>query len=113
MAVIRPEWANEPGQYAPPDRRVPEDTVSRQQTAEHNAAGNLDSLIQRIAGASMDEIDAVIRELENIRENIRREAERVSFDVTAFASVSQSSMSAMKIISDSLKALKKGPNTGR
>jgi len=89
-------------------RTAHSETFSRARASEHSPSGNLDALIQRVAGASMDEIDGVIRELEGMREMLRREAERVSFDLAAFASVSQSSMSAMKIISQSLKNLKNG-----
>ena len=51
--------------------------------------------------------------LKVMREGLRREAERVSFDLAAFISVTRSSMSAMKIISDNLKVLKKGPSSER
>jgi hypothetical protein len=61
----------------------------------------------------MDEIDGVIRELESMRELLRIEAERVSFDLAAFVGVTQSSMSAMRIISDSLKNLRQGANNER
>ena len=102
-------WTHEADRYAPPDRRAEAETVSRQRAAARDT-GNLDSVIHRVASASMDEIDAVIRELEGMREILRNEAERVSLDVAAFASLNQSSISAMKIISDSLKALKKIPS---
>ena len=105
MAVV--DWPHEPDQYAA------DNAFSRQQASEHAPAGNLDVLIQRIAGGSLDEIDGVIRELEIMREDLRREAERVSFDLAAFISVTRSSMSAMKIISDNLKVLKKGPSSER
>ena len=99
MAVIRPEWPHEADPYAPEQRA---------EQHPNGSVGNLDIVVQRIAGASMDEIDGVIRELEIMREMLRREAERVSFDLAAFASVSQSSTSAMKITSQSLKNLRKG-----
>ena len=80
MAVIRPEWTHdEADPYAPPEQRA--------QQPSHSSVGNLDIVVQRIAGASMDEIDGVIHELEGMREMLRREAERVSFDLAAFASV--------------------------
>jgi len=124
MAVIRPEWATAnplasgPDAYAPPDRRVPEDPPSgarvaflRGQTgdrgqANEGSARNLDALIRRLAGTSMDEIDSVIRELEGIREMLRDEGERVSREIAGYAGLSQASMSAMKVISDSLRAWK-------
>jgi len=113
MAVIRPEWPHEPDQHAMSSRTAHSETFSRARASEHSPSGNLDALIQRVAGASMDEIDGVINELEGMREMLRREAEQVSLDLAAFASVSQSSMSAMKIISESLKNFRKGPSDGR
>ena len=54
----------------------------------------------------MDEIDSVIRELEGIREMLRDEGEQVSREIAGYAGLSQASMSAMKVISDSLRAWK-------
>ena len=39
-------------------------------------AENMNALIQRVAGDSMDEIDRVIRELESVRDMMRNEGER-------------------------------------
>ena len=104
--MIRPEWAHEADAYAPPDRRAQTEVFS-------GSVGNVGAVVQRIASASMNEIDGVILELESMRERLREEAERVSLDLAAFASVSQSSVSAMKIISDSLRNLRKGSDNGR
>jgi hypothetical protein len=67
------------------------------------AAENLNSLIQRVAGASMDEIDRVILELQGVRAMLRNEGERVSRELAGYASLNHASMTAMKVISDSLK----------
>ena len=124
MAVIRPEWATtnplNPGveMYAPPDRRSPEqpNTVDRvaalrSQVVEaaqsnHRSAETLDTLIRRIAGASMDEIDGVIRELENTREMLRREGERISREIAGYAGLCQASTTAVKMIASSIAKLK-------
>ncbi len=106
MEVIRTDWAREADPYAPPDRRTQAEALS-------GSVGNLDVVVQRIAGASMNEIDGVILELEGMREMLRQKAERVSLDLASFASVSQSSASAMKIISESLKNLRKGTGDKR
>jgi len=113
MAVIRPDWPQETDQRAISSETIQTETFARERPSEHNPARNLDALIQRVAGASMDEIDGVIRELESMRELLRIEAERVSFDLAAFVGVTQSSMSAMRIISDSLKNLRQGANNER
>jgi hypothetical protein len=129
MAVIPSEWAmpnplshQGPEVYAPPDRRLPEEPSSgarvaflRPQSAEHSQSNDrstesLDALIQRVAGASMDEIDHVIRELESMREMLRNEGERVSQQIAGYAALCQASTTAMKIFSNSLKVWKDSPD---
>ena len=78
------------------------------------AAENLNALIRRIAGASMEEIDRVILELQGVRDMLRSEGERVSRELAGYASLSHASMTAMKVIGDSLKQWKDAPiNNGR
>src|SRR5450756_2435180 len=57
------------------------------------AAENLNALIQRAAGDSMEEIDRVIRELESVRDMLRNESERVSREVAGYASLSHAATS--------------------
>lgn len=66
-------------------------------------ADNLNMLIRRVAGSSMDEIDRVILELQGVRGMLRSEGERVSREIAGYASLNHASMTAMKIIGDSLK----------
>ena len=73
------------------------------ETAANPAAENLNTLIQRVAGASMDEIDRVILELQGVRAMLRSEGERVSRELAGYASLNHASMTAMKVIGDSLK----------
>ena len=122
MTVVRPDWSGAntlnqgPETYAPPDRRAPEQPYDvriaplRPQTeagqSNDRSAGSLDALIRRIAGASMDDIDSVIRELEDVRNMLRNEGERVSREIAGYAGLSRASMTAMKAISDSIKKWK-------
>jgi len=128
MAVISSEWAKNPlghqgpEAYAPPDRRAPEEPTDgarvaflHPQTAEHNqpndrSAENLDALIQRVAAASMDEIDNVIRDLESMREMLRNRGEQASQYIVSYATLCQASMTAMKIISNHLKVWRDSPD---
>ena len=71
---------------------------------------NLNSLIRRVSGASMEEIDRVILELQSVRDMLRNEGERVSRELAGYASLSHASMTAMKVISDSLIQWKSAPN---
>jgi len=73
------------------------------------AAENLNALIRRVAGASMEEIDRVIGELQGVRDMLRSEGERVSRELAGYASLSHASMTAMKVIGDSLKQWKDAP----
>lgn len=66
------------------------------------AADNINSLIQRVAGQSLGEIDHVIGELTRVRDMLRTEGERVQREISGYASLSQAAMTSMKIIADSL-----------
>ena len=46
------------------------------------AAENLNALVRRVAGASMEEIDRVILELQGVRDMLRSEGERVSRELS-------------------------------
>ena len=70
---------------------------------------NLNSLIRRVSGASMDEIDRVIAELQSVREMLNKEGERVSREIAGYASLSHATMTAMKVISESVSQWKNAP----
>jgi len=63
---------------------------------------NVNLLVERVAGASMTEIDNVIGELQNVREILRQEGERVQREVSGYANLSQAAMTSMKIIGESM-----------
>ncbi len=63
---------------------------------------NVNVLVQRVAGASMTEIDNVILELQSVREILRKEGERVQREIGGYANLSQAAMASMKIIAESM-----------
>ena len=67
------------------------------------AAAYLDSLIQRVASASTDEITEVILDLRRMRDAVRGKSERWGGDIADYARLNQSVMETMKIISESLR----------
>jgi hypothetical protein len=69
---------------------------------------NLNGLIRRVSGASMEEIDRVIVELQGVREMLRSEGERVGREIAGYASLSHAAMTAIKVIGDSLTQWKNG-----
>jgi hypothetical protein len=77
------------------------------------ASDNLDALIRRVAGASMDEIDRVILELQGVRDMLRKEGERVGREIAGYASLNHASMTAMRVIADSLVQWKSPPEFNR
>src|SRR5262249_2584432 len=82
----------------------------RNETAPVSDPGcdNLNLLIRRVSGASMEEIDRVILELQGVREMLRNEGERVGREIAGYASLSHAAMTAMKVIGDSLTQWKTG-----
>lgn len=83
------------------------------EAANDPAAENLHALIRRVAGSSMEEIDRVILELQGVRDMLRAEGERVSREIAGYASLNHASLTAMKVIGDSLKQWKDAPINNR
>ena len=112
-----------PERYAPVDRRPTENRrdveqigLLRQQQGQAvpanapTAENQLNALVQRVAGNSMEEIDRVIRALENVRDMMRKEGERVSREVAGYASLSHAATTAMQLIVDNIKQWKNASN---
>ncbi len=83
---------------------------SESEPAADPVTENLNSLIRRVSGASMEEIDRVILELQGIRDMLKAEGDRVSREIAGYASLSHASMTAMKVIGDSLTQWKSVPS---
>ncbi len=79
------------------------------QPANDPVSENLNVLIRRVCSGSMEEIDRVILELQSVRVMLRQEGERLSREISGYASLSHASMTAMKVIADSLAQWKSVP----
>jgi hypothetical protein len=77
-------------------------SVFRHPRADGGDADSINSLIQRVAGQSIGEIDHVIGELTRLRDMLRSEGDRVQREISNYASLSQAAMNSMKIIADSM-----------
>jgi hypothetical protein len=73
-------------------------------------ASNISSLLQRVAGTSVQEIDKLIGELQTLREMLATEAARVQREIVEYATLSQAAMQSTKIIAESLTHWKKVPD---
>ena len=52
-------------------------------------ANDISSLLQRVAGTSVQEIDRLIAELQSLRETLSTEGERVRREIARYATLSQ------------------------
>jgi hypothetical protein len=65
-------------------------------------ANNISSLLQRVSGSSVQEIDRLIGELQTARDTLQNEGERVQREIIQYANLSQAAMRSTKIIAESL-----------
>jgi|ERR1700755_1500519 hypothetical protein len=77
-------------------------SVFRRRQQESGEAGSVNSVIERVSGATVTEIERVMAELATLRDMLHSEGDRVQREVTGYASLSQAAMTSMKIIGDSL-----------
>ena len=74
--------------------------------------GNIGSLLQRVSGNSVQEIDRLIGELQVLREMLDQESKRVRQEVMDYATRSQSALHSTKIIAESLANWRRLPGSG-
>jgi hypothetical protein len=65
-------------------------------------AVNLASLLQRVAGASVREIDYLITELQALRDKLQNDETRVQHAIVRYTNLSQSTLHSTKVISECL-----------
>ena len=63
---------------------------------------NVNSLIQRVAGTSLGEIENLISELENLRDILHAEGQRVQREIAGYAHLSHAAMKSTRIIAENL-----------
>ena len=71
------------------------------------AVNNVNSLIQRVAGTSLAEIDNLISELEGLRELLHAEGQRVQREISGYAQLSQAAMKSTRMIADNVTQWKR------
>jgi hypothetical protein len=63
---------------------------------------NVNSLIQRVAGTSLSEIENLISELESLRDVLHTEGQRVQREISSYAQLSQAAMKSTRMIADNV-----------
>jgi hypothetical protein len=74
--------------------------------ASEQAATNINSLLDRVSGSSVSEIDSLIGDLRNVRDFLQTEGERVQREIASYAQLSQVAMTSVKIIAESMSQWK-------
>jgi hypothetical protein len=68
---------------------------------------NVNSLIQRVAGTSLGEIENLIGELEALRDLLHAEGQRVQREISGYAQLSQAAMKSTRMIADNVTQWKR------
>src|SRR5581483_7159926 len=74
---------------------------------------NVNSLIQRVAGTSLSEIENLISELETLRELLHAEGQRVQREISGYAQLSQAAMKSTRMIADNVSQWKRAAESLR
>lgn len=91
---------------------IPSETPADSPSAEATVS-NVNSLIQRVAGASLTEIEKLITELETLRELLHNEGQRVQREISGYAQLSQAAMKSTRMIADNVAQWKRAAETMR
>jgi hypothetical protein len=70
------------------------------------SVNNVNSLIQRVAGASIRDIENLISELETLRDLLHAEGKRVQREISGYAQLSQAAMKSTRMIAENVEQWK-------
>lgn len=90
-------------------RRTPA-TPATETTADPSAdaaVGSVNTLIHRVAGASLSEIENLIAELEGLRTLMHNEGQRIQRELAGYAQLGQTAMKSTRMIADNLAQWKR------
>src|ERR1700694_852930 len=72
------------------------------ETATEATVHSVNSLIQRVAGSSLAEIENLISELESLRDLLHAEGQRVQREISGYAQLSHAAMKSTRMIADNV-----------
>jgi hypothetical protein len=108
-APLAPEFEGEIREFIRRDvahlRRPPAQNQPLDSSSE-SAMNNINSLLDRVSGNSVHEIDSLIVDLRKVRDFLQQEGERVQREITSYAQLSQVAMTSVKIIAESMQQWK-------
>jgi len=77
------------------------------ESSSEAVVNNVNSLIQRVAGTSLAEIENLISELESLRDLLHDEGQRVQREISGYAQLSQAAMKSTRMIADNVSQWKR------
>jgi len=112
MTIVR-ERQGEPDEVEAEVRELVRRGVAPVRSESGSEVGNLNSLIQRVSGTSVLEIERLIDELQTLRDYLRNEGQRIQREIAEYAHMSQTATKSTKIIADSLAQWKQTTESAR
>jgi len=76
-------------------------------TSADSAVSSVNTLIHRVAGASLSEIETLIAELEGLRTLMHNEGQRIQRELAGYAQLGQTAMKSTRMIADNLAQWKR------
>ena len=83
------------------------DTATALEPSTEATVNNVNSLIQRVAGTSLTEIENLVSELESLRDLLHAEGQRVQREISGYAQLSQAAMKSTRMIADNVSQWKR------
>jgi hypothetical protein len=82
-------------------------TDAKLEPSTEATVNNVNSLIQRVAGTSLAEIENLVTELESLRDLLHAEGQRVQREISGYAQLSQAAMKSTRMIADNVAQWKR------
>jgi hypothetical protein len=106
-AGIRDFVRNDVAYLRRPGPGTPGGTENALEPNTEATVNNVNSLIQRVAGTSLAEIENLISELESLRDLLHAEGQRVQREISGYAQLSQAAMKSTRMIADNVTQWKR------
>ncbi len=106
-AGIRDFVRNDIAYLRRPATGAPNSGETALEPAQEATVNNVNSLIQRVAGTSLAEIENLISELEALRDLLHAEGQRVQREISGYAQLSQAAMKSTRMIADNVTQWKR------
>lgn len=85
----------------------PQHHQQQQDLSAEQTVATVSSLIQRVAGVSLSEIENLVQELESLRDVLHTEGQRVQREIAGYAQLSQAAIKSTRMISENVAQWKR------